>query len=92
MAGSIGRFDVERQHAIRHARRAIARGLRPAYHATWTWDGAGAEIEIEELPGVWTIAPTVADVARTSRHRIAVELGVPEAAFDVLVSATPGRP
>jgi hypothetical protein len=91
MAGSIGRFDVDRQQAIRDARRAIARGQRPAYHATWAWDGTGAEIEIVELPGVWTIAPTVADVPSTSRHRIAVELGVPESAFDVLVSATPGR-
>jgi hypothetical protein len=85
MAGFVERADIARQQAIRRARRAIVRGDRPVYHAKWEWDGNGAEIEILELPGLWTIAPTAHDVDRTARHRIALELGVEEAGFDLVV-------
>jgi hypothetical protein len=85
VAGYVDRSDLARQQVIRQARRAIGRGHRPVYHAKWQWDGKGADIEILELPGVWTVAPTATDVDHTTRHRIAIELGVSEDAFDVVV-------
>jgi hypothetical protein len=58
---------------------------RPVLHAVWRWDGVGLEIAIAELPGVLILVPTLADAPLALRKRIARELGLADAAFDIEV-------
>ena len=56
---------------------------RPLLHAAWRWDGVGLEIAIAELPGVLILVPTLADAPLAIRKRIARELGLGDADFDI---------
>lgn len=64
---------------------------RPTYHVKWEWNTAGADIEVLELPGVWSVVPTVDDVPLKSRRLIAAALDVDPDSFDVEVLATVTR-
>ena len=56
---------------------------RRRFHAAWRWDGVGLEIAIAELPGVLILVPTLADAPLAIRKRIARELALSDADFDV---------
>jgi hypothetical protein len=56
---------------------------RPVLHAVWRWDGVGLEIAVAELPGVLILVPTLADAPLALRKRVARELGLAEADFDI---------
>ena len=56
---------------------------RRLLHALWRWDGVGLEIAIAELPGVLILVPTLADAPLATRKRIARELGLADADFDI---------
>ena len=58
-------------------------GERRLLHAVWRWDGVGLEIAIAELPGVLILVPTLADASLATRKRIARELGLADADFDI---------
>ena len=58
---------------------------RTLVHAVWRWDGVGLEIAIAELPGVLILVPTLADAPLAVRKRIARELGLADADFDIEV-------
>jgi hypothetical protein len=86
-----GQLRARQARAVEAARRQIAGGERPTYHVKSAVDDAGYEVWIPELPGVWTVTTSRKGVEAAARMRVAVELGVPDDAFDLeLGSATDG--
>ncbi|HEX7472374.1 MAG TPA: hypothetical protein VF323_04775 [Candidatus Limnocylindrales bacterium] len=85
---SIGRLRTR----IRADQRRIARGERPAYHATWTTtpDGA-ADVTILELPIIHLFVPDHVRVPDGARGLIARTLAVDAASFDVVIQEPPAR-
>jgi len=80
-------------------RARIARGERPAYHATWSTSVDGsADVTVVELPLIHLFVPDAAGVAAGARLIIARALDVDPDAFDVAViepvrgSPAPARP
>ena len=64
---------------------------RPTYHVKWEWNRAGADIEVLELPGIWSVVPTLDDVPVKSRRLIAEALDINPDSFDIEVLATVKR-
>ncbi len=83
-----GQLRDRQARAVDAARRQIAGGERPTYRVKSAVDDAGYEVWIPELPGVWTVTTSRKGVEAAARMRIALELGVPEDAFDVEVPAS----
>jgi hypothetical protein len=83
--------EVYRERVVADLRAAIAGGERPSFQVKWQWDGTCAEIEILDIPGLWTVSPGAPSVALTARKRIARELDVPETSFDLaIIGTSPG--
>ena len=77
--------------STRSTGRLIESAGRPTYHVKWEWNTAGADIEVLELPGLWSVVPTLDDVPVKSRRLIARALNVDPESFDIEVLATVSR-
>ena len=64
---------------------------RPTYHVKWEWNTAGADIEVLELSGIWSVVPTLDDVPAKARRLIARALDVDPDSFDIEVLAPVSR-
>ncbi len=64
---------------------------RPTYHVKWEWNRAGADIEVLEIPGLWSVVPTLDDVPLKSRRLIAGALDVDPDSFDIEILSTVAR-
>lgn len=75
-------MDELRRNTIA-GRRLIARGGRPVYHVTTTYDGAAVDVRIRELPIIHLFVPDTDGARDGARLLIATTLGVDPDSFDV---------
>ena len=63
------------------ARRQIARGERPVFHITASWDGAAVDVRVVELPIAHLFVPDSTGVVDGARVLVARTLDVDPGSF-----------
>ena len=79
------------ERAVEAARRKIARGERPLYRLSVSdWFGGLLEARCIELETVSVLARSRTDVLRAAREEIAIQLGVRDDDFEVVLETDAG--